>query len=779
MRRCALRSLVLLALAATAASCTAAPKTQRAIAAPLVTPQPAGEQTQPLPLSYGRAIDPAKALRKPIFVRALPAAFNAAPIATANGTAYYYDNGVLSALDLTTAAVRWHREVDAYPESFAATPHALLFQTRVEGELVYLDAANGTTRFSIPHARAAGSVDGVIFIQDYQDAIYFALDERTGRRLWKSYGGGTQVNGAPVVRNGMLLQPFVNDGAILENVLYAFDPKNGHAKWSQYAMDLPLGYRGDIAYVNSTWFPQQLDNYVPLSVAAIDMPTGKRIDEYTYAPDPQLNSATYRNSPIVSYVTGGFVYLRVNGTWYRYDAQRQPASAHPSQVQNFDIAGAFDDGALLVTDAKHAYLGYGTPTALTLTLLPDGELRSPLVRANGGAYAVIGTIVYRFNSAGTPRAIGSVRCKNGASIYAWPGNLAVLCGGEEQRFENETKPAPVLAVSPEEKPQSRLSLRSFAIPPAQGLMRQWWLGPMAPWRSSGVVITLDRGATNLAGAVGFVSKSGHLSTISIGHDLPAQMAPLPAEWPPKPSAIVYDRSGNVWFNNAFAPAIYKLDANGGIATYVVGEKQNGRGGLAIRLALGPDGEAWFARSHPTKEIARADGSRVFAVPERYGDALSLTAAGNGGFWFVTQTQLVHLSLDGTFSAAGLPSELQTPHYPPPVVTGGPGNTLWIARGSFVAQMNERGTIVHYTLPDATLSVQAMASACDGSLYVAENAPEVLRLPTNAKAFERYAIDYRQLDGLLRAPDCALWFVEGNNMPAQEQHVGTLSLTPGQ
>lgn len=788
MLRCALKALVPLIFAVFASACSGTPsKPVLAAAAPPPTPQ-AGEQTHQLPLSYG-APNPPGVARRAEFTHAVPSDLTAAPDAAANGTVYYSSNGELIAFDLRTAAVRWRRAVDALAQTFAATPHSVVFQGRADGELTSLDAATGAMQFTIPHAKAAGSIDGVLFAQDYQNSIYVALDERTGRRLWKSYGGGTQVNGAPVMHDGMLLQPYVDDGAILENALYAFDPSNGHARWRWYAMNTPIGYRGSVSYVDATWFPEQLDNYVPLTVEALDTASGKRLDSYTYAPDPQQNSATYRNSPMHAYVTGGYVYLRVNGTWYRYDADTEPASAHPSRLAGLDIAAAFNGGALLVTSANRTYVARGEPSRMLLRPLGDGELRSALVRASSStSYAVIGTLLYRFNAGGGPKAIGAVRCADSAAIYPWPGDVAVVCDNREMLFSDVTQPAAKVAVAPERAPSARLVLHAFPIPtPEGGFIKQWWVGPLAPYRDNGVVMALDRGSMNLAGSIGFVSKTGHIGIVATGHDIvmappttqPLKMPAFPPpianspRWPPKPTAVVYDSAGSVWFNDVWFPEIGKIDANGHITSSIVGAMPHrGRTG-AVRLALGPDGRAWFARPRPINELVRADGSRTLPIPE-YANVLAFTSDAGNGFWLVNGREVGHLALAGTFTAAALPPELRTIHNDPPVVARG-SHSLWIARGSYIAQMNERGLISHYALPDATLGVQAMITACDGSLYVAETAPEVLRLPPGGSTFERYSIDYRQLDGFTRTPDCTIWFVEGSNMPKNEQRVGTLSL----
>jgi outer membrane protein assembly factor BamB/streptogramin lyase len=776
------RSIALLLLAGCAAP---APKPLMHSAVAAVSTPASGEETTPLQITDGAPVKVRSALATPVFAHALPAEISGAPVAAADGTAYYYANGSLQALDFRTAHIRWRRSVDAMPgaagSTFTATSGGVVFQRREDGSLLSMDAQTGTTQFVLPHARAGGAIDGVLFVENYDDNAYFAIDAKSGKHLWKTYGGGGQVSGNPLMHDGVLLQPFMNDGAILEDSLYAFDPKTGHALWLSYANNsTPLGFRGRTAYIDSTWFPEQTDNYVPLTVEALDVRTGKKVDAFTYAPDPQQNAATYRNSmPIQAYVAGGYVYLRVNGTWYRYDADRYPSAAHPSRLPDLDVAAALADGSLLVTRAKNAYIATASPDAMTLHAL-NGPLRSSVVaEAAGTNYAVAGTLLYAFDARG-PRAIGSVTCDTITAVVPWAGNVAVLCARRELRFADATPRVPRIAVELPKPLRTRLTLHAFDIPPASGFMKQWWVGPIVPGPSGGVVIALGRGAMNLASSIGFVSINGNVRTVQIGHDV-FQSAPPTGppriggpNWPPEPNAIAYDKHGNVWFNNVWEPAIYKLDASRTLTEQIVGDpSERKRGGVPVRLALGADGEAWFARSHPTKKIARADGSRTFAIPPQLGDALRLVPAEDGGIWFLSQTQLVRVSATGNFIATPLPQQLTDVRSYPIAVTAAAGDSIWIAAGSYVARMNEKGVQAHYSLPDATLYVNAMVTGCDGSLYVAEYAPEVLRLPPNGKSFERYTIPYRKLDGLARTPDCSIWFVEGGNMPAQ--HVGTLTL----
>ncbi|HLI97212.1 MAG TPA: PQQ-binding-like beta-propeller repeat protein [Candidatus Baltobacteraceae bacterium] len=768
----------LVAAAASLSGCMK-PAARLAVAqpAPMTTPV-RGEQTQPLPIRIGLPVDPGPALQNGK-VHALPSTIDIPPNAASNGAAYYYQGGSMIAFDLVRASVRWRRTAQGLPNTIVATPYGVAFVQQYPQPLTYLSAQTGAQIFGVKDTTVSGALDGVLFAKNNDTFSFFAADAKTGEKLWGTYGGGMQIAGPPQIRDGTLLQPFVDDGAILETRLYAFDPANGHAKWDTLSNAQPLGFRSNVVYVDSTWFPEQMDNYMPLTVAAIDIRSGKKLDEFTYAPDPQQNAATYRNSNMKAYVAGGFVYLKVNGTWYRYDADRDASDAHPSRLQNVDIVAAFDSGTLLANSGHNAYVATGSESAMTLRTLPGGAIRSPVAQgANGIAYAVAGTTLYRFNSQGDPHAVGSVGCGSVEAVLPWPGHVAVMCAHHEELFADSSQAAPV-AIAPQRIPQGRLALHAFTLPPAPGFMHQWWVGPVTPSSNGGVVMSLDHGALNFAGAIAYVSKDGRIRTIPDGRDLAppppgSRFAPTQprSQWPPKPTTIVQDTSGNVWFNNALWPVLYKLDTANRLTNSVVGETSaNAWRRGAIRLARGPDGQAWFARSHPTREIARADGSRAFPIPLQYGDALILVPA-RDGFWFLSQTQLVHMTLTGRFTATPLPAELQNVRTGPGLRVTSAGDALWIASGAYVARMNERGVLAHYNLPDATLGVNAMVTGCDGSLYIAENAPEVLRLRPGAKSFERYDIEYRQLDGFTRTPDCTIWFVEGSNMPTQ--HVGTLA-----
>jgi streptogramin lyase len=289
----------------------------------------------------------------------------------------------------------------------------------------------------------------------------------------------------------------------------------------------------------------------------------------------------------------------------------------------------------------------------------------------------------------------------------------------------------------------------------------------------------------LADSIGSISLAGRINLVPVGHDIhyvppsaPAgvpQLRPLIAatpNWPPRPLELAYDKHGTIWFNDAWRPTISSIDASGHISTLTVAERIPRGRFSPVHVAIGPDGEAWYARTRPAAELRRADGSRAFVIPPAYGNP-ELLAPGNDALWLVTRTHLVRMSVSGAFTATPLPQEIQTRLGTFTTMTSGAGDTMWVAKNADVFLMNATGVIRRYRLPDATLSVNAMVTGCDGSLFVATNVQDVLRLPSGGSEFRRYVVDYRAIDRLTRTPDCKIWFAAGNNMPKGRQFVGTL------
>lgn len=724
---------------------------------------------------------------RPLLQRVIPVPA-ASPVAAGNGVAYYQgQNATLQAIDLRHARVLWRQPAGGF--EFAASDGAVYYQDPKTGALVARDSRNGKVRFTIPKAKPAGSVRGALFAQQICGA-YRAHDPSNGELLWSTLGGGMAVNGGPVIRGDFVLQPFVDDGAIIENVLYAFDRKTGDAQWSHRSAGLPLGYRQDVVYLDSTWLPDQMDNYVPMTIDAVNIVTGRRLDSFTYAPDPEVNATTYRNAPRRALVGGAYVYLEVNGTWYRYDADREPSAAHPMHFSSgINIDAVFQNGDLILDDERGVYIGYMSSDHVDLQRLRSGALKSAVVEAQDGTrYAVAGDTLLALSGSEQPRAIGSVRCSNVAAIVPWPGYVAVLCGAPqmvgatELLFADATYPAPPLGIPKQTPPPYVLRLDDYPIPlPASGFDRQWRMSALAPLTDNGVAFALNRGSMNSAGSIGFMTSDGRFSSVPLGSDLRLSNPPrierrlLPAS----PTQIAADKHGNVWFNNAWWPTLGELRPDGTITMQTAEEEPQGNmlGRYDyLPVAVGPDGEAWFARSRPQPQIGRADGSFMYDIPAEYGPALRLLHSDDGGLWFLTRTHLGRVTENGAFTGTELPPELRDSARGVPLMANSLQFSVRVALGSTIYWMSENGMVGNtpQQLPDRTLSVNDMVKACDGSLYIAENVPELVRKAPDGSV-QRYSTGSSPIDRLAVTPDCSIWYARGTNYP--HQSVGKLRLVP--
>ena len=189
----------------------------------------------------------------------------------------------------------------------------------------------------------------------------------------------------------------------------------------------------------------------------------------------------------------------------------------------------------------------------------------------------------------------------------------------------------------------------------------------------------------------------------------------------------------------------------------------------IRIAIGPDGEAWFARSHPTREIGRVDGTRRFAIPDAIGDVGALRGT-RDGFWYAARTAVGHVTVGGSFTA--LPVSLDRLHYRPVVASARDGS-VWIAQGAGIVHATRGGVLLRTALPNATLSVQAATVGCDGVLYAIENWNRIARVEPSGRIDEIELGGVPPLDGIVTGADCRLWYVGGSH--AQSQQFGTLEL----
>ncbi|MDB5069961.1 MAG: afsK 10 [Candidatus Eremiobacteraeota bacterium] len=807
-----------LALAGCASSAPLSTEDSATRAAPAATPTP-GEQARPIAVEEGAAFDAGGGATKPrsdVSLAAVkPGRSATVPtnLAVSRGTAYALHGDRVRAIDLASGATRWISG-PGFDRNRAPLVGGDLMIVLSEDykEAVALRTRDGSRAYTLRGVVPAGVIDGILYAQHGRNFAAYELSG--GKRLWETPGGGG-LSGKPAIVGTMLLQLYYDSGAITVGDLYAFDVRTGHVRWMARSNVEPLGVVGRNVYVDSTWQPMQLENYVPLTVSRIDTASGNGIDTWTYTPDPERHAhpppgdgpgrATSRR------VAGGFVYLLVRGSWYRYAADTEPSKADPVRLDGIDdILAWFGNGALLVVG--HGELAVARETGGRIVLHRIAAARGyskAFARDDGTQYVVDADALYAVARDGnTVRALGGVPCGGDVTDIVSSGtDVAVVCSPRTSTgpdrivaFSDPVAPVHVRVSRPRPQPApparfvSRVQI--FSIPPRPSrFSHQWWLHQIAPLPDGGAVFTLDPGTADAPFAIGRANAHGRVDVTPLGTNENLIV----------PDDVVADRHGTVWFNDAGAPRVGSLARSGRIAWHLPGEARelpaatptavptpspaaandrlpmsgpNGGPpmarprGIGIRLAIGPDGEAWFARTHPARIIGRVDGSASFATPDDVGDILRLRGDRHG-FWYAARSGYGHVTTDGRFSRPPLPP-LPPEAYDRPVLAPGADGTAWFATGTSIVHANAHAVLMRTKLPNITVGATAAAVGCDGALYVAESVPQIARIAPNGQ-IDEFPIDVFGIDGITVGSDCRLWFGAGSNAP--EQQIGTLELRP--
>jgi hypothetical protein len=764
----------------------------------LPTPQVwegAGETTPALPIVLGAALDVAPPRAAPR-VLALPVlGEDAKLVAGAGGVAYYLtgtsQDGVVHALDLAAGAERWR--AGGLSSFGAAASSALLFAGRAQAVgqnvTVALDARTGRVVATLPGVGGGHVLDGYYYAYRYsgRGTAFGAFDGTSGREMWESLGAGG-IGGSPTVIGTTLLQSFSESGAITVNAMHGFDVVTGRERWAAGYGPAPLGAAGNLVYLDSTWFPMQLDFYFPLAVTTLDVTTGRALHEYGYKPDPGRNWPRKENTPFGatgSHVAGGFVYLQVAGAWYRYDADRPPAEAHPVRLDGVDdIAAWFDGGAMLVSSRGETAVAHSTSERITLDRLGDGVPRSRVaVRADGRRYAVVGDALYAFDSHGEhPRRLGAVACGSLDDLVLWEAHVAVVCaagsGGARRELLFDDVPVRAVAVAPHPEPTAApafaLRVVQYPVPPAgpTPIDRQWWPSAIAAGPGGTLAIALNSGSgIDRPSGIGRIDAQGHVA-----------VSMLTGDRAPRPGEVAVDAHGTAWFNDEGSANVLSIDRGGATHAVLIGvppsaeaaaeatpaprraRRRRFRG--AIRLAIGFDGEAWFARSQPTRTIGRVDGTVHVDVPDDMGDVVALRGAPDG-LWFATANALGFVTPSGTLSRVALPDGFPARVYPGPRLAVAPDGTVWVGGVQAVAHADRHGVLRVVRLPNASSRLSALTVGCDGTVYAADALGAQVARITPDGALNEYATGLFSIDGLATSSNCRIWFVGGSNAPTQQ------------
>jgi hypothetical protein len=133
-----------------------------------------------------------------------------------------------------------------------------------------------------------------------------------------------------------------------------------------------------------------------------------------------------------------------------------------------------------------------------------------------------------------------------------------------------------------------------------------------------------------------------------------------------------------------------------------------------------------------------------------------------------------MTVSGSFAHVMLPPDRITRGtYPPPQLVPGAPGTAWLASSEKLTHFSAGANLRSFELPTMTAHINALVSGCDGTLYAAEDVPQIAHIGPQGR-IEEYRIDARGINSLARTSDCRIWFLAGTNYPRQQ--IGTLELT---
>jgi outer membrane protein assembly factor BamB len=771
-------------------ACSSA-RAQRA-PAPAFTPSP-GETTHPLPMTTGTPLAITGHAAAPRSDVRLPGTF----ISLAADTAFVETNDDrLHAVDLTTGHDRWTMAMKPPWVPLTASADRVFVTGSTwpqRPSVLVVDLRTGRTVATLAGAQQEGRVLGGTFYTK-TDRGFAAYDAASGSARWVSAGGGQGLEGSPMQVGRLLLQDFADSGAILHDDLYAFDVRTGDARYVVGGAHIE-GMAPRVIYVEDTWMH---GDYRALALSTVRIADGAKLHEFDYAPDPAQHLPLYTGMWTGENIAAanGFVYFTLADTQYRYVADRDPADANPSRIEGIKIPTVFTGDAVLVSAPSYVAVARSLPDHLELHGLANSPLRAPVAhRPDGTRLIVAGDTLFALSPAGdAAHALGHVTCPDPNNVFAWLRHVAVQCGstdkGAPQRilvYADDVvalaTPEPLATPAIAAPPHFTAKLIVHPLDAPTTYPPQWDVAAIAAAPDGSVVVALQHtGAGPVTATFRRIAPDGTATDI-----------PLPTDAAPYgPPSLIADATGRLWYTDRANPGLVRsYDAHDGARTYAIAPNDNSvpivpdgtpyqqrprrfPRSIPVRIALGPDGAIWFARSHPKPELGHVTGGSTYAIPTKDGSAFELIATKNA-LWYLTPTAVGRMTPDGTFSSHPLPEPfLQRIYaYPQTFIVPGPNDTIWLIGHATLAQLDATHIIRTLTLANATVSITTATTACDGTLYAGETTQQLARIDNHG--LTEFPVETAWIEPKLHDTRCHLWYT--NPYTLRNQGLGELQITP--
>jgi outer membrane protein assembly factor BamB len=137
-------------------------------------------------------------------------------------------NGILTAYNAKTGAVRWSKSLSGVLYASPAYADGAVFEPTYSGQVYAIDAATGATRWSVNPDSVAFSAspvvaNGLVYCGSYDGKLY-AFSATTGATRW-SFATAAPIRAAVAIENGVVY------AASQDGVLYALKAASGSVLW--------------------------------------------------------------------------------------------------------------------------------------------------------------------------------------------------------------------------------------------------------------------------------------------------------------------------------------------------------------------------------------------------------------------------------------------------------------------------------------------------------------------------------------------------------------------
>ncbi|MFN8630191.1 MAG: hypothetical protein U0838_07680 [Chloroflexota bacterium] len=185
---------------------------------------------------------------------------------------------------------------------------------------------------------------------------------------------------------------------------------------------------------------------------------------------------------------------------------------------------------------------------------------------------------------------------------------------------------------------------------------------------------------------------------------------------------------------------------------------------ALAMAIGSDGNAWFAVEGAIKRVIHTTGATATFADARIKSPVSMTVGPDGAFWFVNSTgnTIGRLTMSGSLKFF-TNSLVKTPTS---IVRGSDGALWFTSSGNNrIGRLTTAGAFKFYT-SSAVLMPTAIAAGPEGALWFTLGASARIGRITTAGVIATYAMPFDAAQGIrgrsiVAGPDGALWVATGH------------------